>query len=51
LTTDDIQVAYKQLTARGIEFADKPEQRPYGTDSSFGDPSGNTIRLTQLPAA
>jgi predicted enzyme related to lactoylglutathione lyase len=49
LTTDDIEAAYKELSGRGIQFVDKPEQRPYGTDSSFRDPSGNTIRLTQPP--
>jgi predicted enzyme related to lactoylglutathione lyase len=51
LTTDDIQAAYKELNARGIEFAEKPEQRPYGIDSSFRDPAGNTIRMTQLATA
>jgi predicted enzyme related to lactoylglutathione lyase len=49
LTTDDCETAYKQLSSRGIEFVEKPEQRPYGIDSAFRDPSGNTIRLTQLP--
>jgi predicted enzyme related to lactoylglutathione lyase len=49
LTTENIQAAYAELTQRGVEFQEKPEQRPYGIDSSFRDPSGNTIRLTQLP--
>jgi predicted enzyme related to lactoylglutathione lyase len=49
LTTDDIESAYAELVGRGVEFQEKPEQRPYGIDSSFRDPSGNTIRLTQLP--
>lgn len=50
LETDDIQAAYKELSGRGVEFGEKPEQRPYGIDSAFRDPSGNTIRLTQPPA-
>ncbi|MET0895280.1 MAG: VOC family protein, partial [Acidimicrobiia bacterium] len=25
-----------------------PEKRPYGIDSGFRDPSGNSIRLTQV---
>ncbi len=46
LTTDDIQATYEELKGRGVEFVDPPEQRPYGIDWSFRDPSGNHIRLT-----
>jgi predicted enzyme related to lactoylglutathione lyase len=48
LTTDDVQASYEELTGRGVEFVDTPEERPYGIDASFRDPSGNHIRLTQL---
>lgn len=48
LTTDDCQATYEELTARGVEFNEPPEERPYGIDSGFRDPSGNSIRLTQL---
>jgi predicted enzyme related to lactoylglutathione lyase len=48
LTTDDIHGDYEELKARGVEFVDTPEERPYGIDSSFRDPSGNHIRLTQV---
>ncbi len=48
LTTDDIQATYKELTGRGVEFVEKPEQRPYGIDGAFRDPSGNNIRIAQL---
>jgi predicted enzyme related to lactoylglutathione lyase len=51
LTTDDIHASYDELTARGVEFTQKPEQLPYGIDSAFRDPSGNSIRLTQLTEA
>jgi len=53
LTTDDCQASYEELRARGVEFTETPEERPYGIDSGFRDPSGNSIRLTQvqLPAA
>jgi catechol 2,3-dioxygenase-like lactoylglutathione lyase family enzyme len=52
LTTDDCQASYEELKARGVEFTDTPEERPYGIDSGFRDPSGNSIRLTEvkLPA-
>ena len=51
LVTDDCQKSYEELSARGVEFTDTPEQRPYGIDCGFRDPSGNTFRLTQLPDA
>jgi catechol 2,3-dioxygenase-like lactoylglutathione lyase family enzyme len=52
LTTDDCQASYEELRARGVEFSEPPEERPYGIDSGFRDPSGNSFRLTQvkLPA-
>jgi len=48
LATDDCQASYEELKARGVEFTDAPEERPYGIDSGFRDPSGNAIRLTQV---
>ena len=47
LTTDDCRAAYEELSGRGVEFVDEPEERPYGIDSSFRDPSGNHLRLIQ----
>ncbi len=51
LTTDDCQATYEQLRDRGVEFVEPPEERPYGIDAGFRDPSGNSFRLTQLPAS
>ncbi|MET8566110.1 VOC family protein [Streptomyces flaveolus] len=48
LETDDCRAAYDELSARGVEFNDPPTARPYGIDTSFRDPSGNNIRLTQV---
>jgi predicted enzyme related to lactoylglutathione lyase len=48
LTTDDCQASYEELSNRGVEFVEKPEERPYGIDAAFRDPSGNNIRLTQV---
>jgi uncharacterized glyoxalase superfamily protein PhnB len=48
LTTDDCQADYEELKARGVEFVEEPSERPYGIDSGFRDPSGNSIRLTQV---
>ena len=41
LTTDDVQASYEELKGRGVEFTEEPEERPYGIDSGFRDPSGN----------
>jgi catechol 2,3-dioxygenase-like lactoylglutathione lyase family enzyme len=52
LTTDNCRSDYEELRARGVEFTETPEERPYGIDCGFRDPSGNSIRLTEvkLPA-
>lgn len=50
LTTEDCQASYEELRARGVEFVEPPEDRPYGIDAGFRDPSGNHFRLTQVKA-
>ncbi len=50
LASDDIHADYEALRARGIEFYEEPTEYPYGTDSGFHDPSGNSIRLAQVNA-
>jgi catechol 2,3-dioxygenase-like lactoylglutathione lyase family enzyme len=51
LTTDDCRAAFDELSGRGVEFSEQPEERPYGIDASFRDPSGNNLRLTELAAS
>jgi predicted enzyme related to lactoylglutathione lyase len=51
LTTDDCQASYEELKGRGVEFTEAPEERPYGIDAGFRDPSGNHFRLTQVNPA
>ncbi len=48
LTTDDCRASFEELKARGVEFSEEPEERPYGIDAAFRDPSGNSFRLTQV---
>jgi len=48
LTTDDCRASYEELKSRGVAFAEEPEERPYGIDAGFRDPSGNHLRLTQV---
>ena len=51
LTTEDVRGDYDALKSRGVEFTEAPEERPYGIDCGFRDPSGNHFRLTQLTMA
>jgi uncharacterized glyoxalase superfamily protein PhnB len=48
LTTEDCRASYEELKGRGVEFTEQPEERPYGIDAGFRDPSGNSLRLTQV---
>jgi predicted enzyme related to lactoylglutathione lyase len=48
LTTEDCQGTYEELSGRGVEFSETPQEMPYGIDAGFHDPSGNRIRLTQV---
>src|SRR5262249_31018507 len=47
LETDDCRAAYEAMRARGLEFSEAPEERPYGIDCGFRDPSENSLRLTE----
>ena len=48
LQTDDCKESYDELSERGVEFTEQPFDTPYGIDSGFRDPSGNSVRLTQI---
>ncbi|MEA2126361.1 MAG: hypothetical protein QOI80_3143 [Solirubrobacteraceae bacterium] len=47
LNTDDCRRDYERLRERGVEFTEEPEERFYGIDAGFRDPSGVPWRLTQ----
>jgi len=44
---EDCRKAYEELSARGVEFTQPPEERFYGIDAGLRDPFGNQFRLTQ----
>ena len=48
LETEDCASAVAGLKRRGVEITEEPEERPYGIDAGFRDPSGNSFRLTQV---
>ncbi|MGW7352387.1 VOC family protein [Streptomyces sp. NPDC054784] len=45
--TDDCHAEYAELKGRGVEFIQEPQERPYGIEAIFRDPSGNWYSLTQ----
>ncbi|WP_328583084.1 VOC family protein [Streptomyces sp. NBC_00370] len=47
LATDDIHGDYATLKARGVEFLQPPQERPYGTEAILRDDSGNWFSFTQ----
>lgn len=47
MRTEDCWATYRELKAKGVEFIEEPEERFYGIDAAFRDPSGNHWRLTQ----
>ena len=43
--TSDVQKSYEELSARGVEYANKPKQESWGWSSMFKDPDGTTFML------
>jgi len=50
LSTRDCQGGYEELKAKGVEFSQKPEMRPWGIEAIFADLYGNKYALVQESA-
>lgn len=50
LSTRDCHRGYEELKARGVEFSQKPEVRPWGIEAIFADLYGNKYALVQESA-
>jgi catechol 2,3-dioxygenase-like lactoylglutathione lyase family enzyme len=50
LHTDNFWRDYREMTARGVKFREKPREEPYGTVAVFEDLYGNKWDLLQLKA-
>ncbi len=50
LSTRDCKGAYEELKAKGVEFSQKPEMKPWGIEAVFSDPYGNKYALVQESA-
>jgi predicted enzyme related to lactoylglutathione lyase len=49
---DDLDATYERVLASGAEVLQEPIDQPWGPrDCAFRDPSGNTVRISQAPAA
>ena len=45
--TADCRKTYEELAAKGVDFPSPPEEKFYGIEAVFQDPSGNRFSLTQ----
>jgi len=51
-SSDDVDATFETLRASGAEVLQEPIDQPWGPrDCAFRDPSGNTVRIWQTPAA
>jgi len=44
---DDVEQAYRELSAKGVEFPAKPVKQPWGWWAMFTDSEGNRFALQQ----
>lgn len=44
--TDDVDATYAELSGRGVEFDEPPQQQPWGTFATFRDVDGNQFVLS-----
>jgi catechol 2,3-dioxygenase-like lactoylglutathione lyase family enzyme len=47
LNVDDCRKNYDELRAKGVEFVNAPEERPYGVEAIARDNSGNWLVLVE----
>jgi predicted enzyme related to lactoylglutathione lyase len=47
LNVDNCRATYEALVAKGVEFIQPPEERPYGIEALMRDNSGNWMVLVE----
>ena len=47
LHVDDCRKTYQELTDKGVEFIQEPQERPYGVEALMRDNSGNWLVLVE----
>jgi len=48
VSTRDLQAAYEELSAHGVEFTQTPAKRPYGAEAVFRDLYGNKYAMVEV---
>ncbi len=49
VTTRNMNGAFEELSAKGVEFTQKPTKRPYGAEAVFLDLYGNKYAIVEVP--
>jgi predicted enzyme related to lactoylglutathione lyase len=49
--TPDVDAAYEQLQAAGVDLVDEPHDMPFGRTFLFRTPDGHVLRVLKPPAA
>ncbi len=47
LNVDDCRKTYEELVAKGVEFIQRPQERPYGVEALMRDNCGNWMVLVE----
>jgi catechol 2,3-dioxygenase-like lactoylglutathione lyase family enzyme len=47
VATDDCRKTFEELRAKGVEFVQEPEERPYGVEALMRDNSGNWLVMVE----
>ncbi len=47
LRVDDCRKTYEELSAKGVEFVNPPDERPYGVEAVARDNSGNWLVMIE----
>jgi predicted enzyme related to lactoylglutathione lyase len=50
MRVDDCRKAYTELTSKGVEFKEPPEEVAWGISATFSDPDGNLFSINQPPS-
>lgn len=50
--SDDLEASFEKIRASGAEIVQEPTDQPWGSrDCALRDPSGNLVRIDQLPTS
>ena len=49
MLVDDVRKTYAELSARGVQFKQEPQEYGWGVSATFTDPDGNRFSINKLP--